>query len=107
MSRTVARRHAAQEGLTSEQLRFAREHRTTSDLPAGRGPGLVFLYRDEPWSTYRWLVDPSGRVLDFAALRRSPPPSPRRFVRRPGGSLSVGDERFPSWPAPPALLVRR
>jgi hypothetical protein len=31
---------------------------------------LVFAYRQEPLHTYRWLVDPAGRVVEYTSFRR-------------------------------------
>jgi hypothetical protein len=48
--------------LSAAQLRFA-EHKRATPGVRGSADG-VFLYRDEPWATYRWLVDTDGRTLE-------------------------------------------
>ncbi len=57
------------EGLTPAQRRFAERRRAIPWL-RGERDDWVFFYHDEPWGTYRWLVDAEGRTLDVAALRK-------------------------------------
>ncbi len=57
--------------LSPGQARFALEHEAKSGVCCCETTE-VFLYREEPWATYRWLVDRSGQVLDSEIFRRSP-----------------------------------
>jgi len=54
--------------LSPEQRRFAEEHRATPGMHAGSRRQLVYFYRYEDASTHRWLVDPSGEIVDFVSL---------------------------------------
>lgn len=68
-------------GLSSDQRRFAEEHDGFPGIRAGADRGLVFIYSEHRSRTYRWLVDPRGRVLEFVILRYAARRNPRRFVR--------------------------
>jgi len=57
-------------GATSEQHRFAREHGARLGPAAGPYGRLVFVYREEGWRTFRWLIDANGEVVDFVSLQR-------------------------------------
>jgi hypothetical protein len=41
---------------------------------------MVFLYRDDRWIAYRWLVDDAGHSVDFVAFRKSPPEWTERYA---------------------------
>ncbi len=56
--------------LTERQQRFARERGGILGARAEICGGSVFVYRDEGWRTCRWLVDPSGEIVDFVSLHR-------------------------------------
>jgi len=34
-----------------------------------KNPGMVFMYREEPGRTSRWLVDRKGRAVDLVVFR--------------------------------------
>jgi hypothetical protein len=51
-------------GLSAPQRQFAeRQGARPGSYANARG---IFLYRETPWATYRWLVDAKGDVLDAA-----------------------------------------
>jgi hypothetical protein len=56
--------------LSSAQERFAQEHdaRPGMQAPDHRA---IFLYRDEPSVTVRWLVDEAGCAEEVATFHRS------------------------------------
>jgi hypothetical protein len=58
--------------LSRGQARFAQEHKTSQAMPAAAGQREVFLYHDDPWATYRWLVDDAGHAVDLVTFRKSP-----------------------------------
>jgi hypothetical protein len=49
--------------LSVAQLQFAERERAQVGL-RGSSRG-IFLYRQEPWGAYRWLVAPSGRAVEM------------------------------------------
>jgi hypothetical protein len=56
--------------LTVPQARFARDHDAT---PGGWAKdGSVFLYHEEPGSSFRWLVAPDGDVLETETFAEQP-----------------------------------
>jgi hypothetical protein len=56
------------DGLSREQLQFARLHGATAGTkPAGSE--AVFFYRSGELGTERWLVNSEGQVLDNTFLR--------------------------------------
>jgi len=58
--------------LTAGQSKFAQEnHAQPSLLRAARDPRQVFMYREDPDRTSRWLIDESGRVTDAASFRHA------------------------------------
>ncbi len=59
--------------LSPGQARFAREHDASLAMPAAADRREVFLYHDDAWATYRWLVDDSGQAVDLVTFRKSPP----------------------------------
>jgi hypothetical protein len=67
--------------LSSDQRRFAEARDAFPGIRAGVDRGSVFIYSERRSSTYRWLVDPRGRVLEFVVLRYTARGKPRRFVR--------------------------
>jgi hypothetical protein len=56
--------------LTSAQERFAQEHDARPGMQTV-DHRAVFLYRDEPRITLRWLVDDAGCAEEVASFRRS------------------------------------
>jgi hypothetical protein len=48
--------------LTGPQARVAAHNRAYPLLPGDSRS--VFLYREESWATYRWLVATDGQVLE-------------------------------------------
>jgi hypothetical protein len=50
--------------LTVPQAQFAREHDATPGVRAKLGDGCVYLYHEEPGSSFRWLVAPDGAILE-------------------------------------------
>ena len=58
--------------LSPAQARFAEEHDARLGMLTADGQSDVFLYHDDPWATYRWLVDDSGHAVDAATFRKSP-----------------------------------
>jgi hypothetical protein len=42
-------------------------------MSAADNDRMVFLYRDDQWIAYRWLVDDTGHSVDAVAFRKSPP----------------------------------
>jgi hypothetical protein len=67
---SVFKRSRAAAQLTAAQRRFAQEHKAIPGMRSGVRDRLVFVYRDgDCGGTQRWLVDPAGRVVDFASLR--------------------------------------
>lgn len=67
--------------LSSDQRRFAEARDAFPGIRAGADRGSVFIYNERRSTTYRWLVDQRGRVLEFVVLRYTPRGKPRRFVR--------------------------
>jgi len=65
------KRSQAKSGLSAQQHRFAQDHRAIPEVHASLHSQAVYVYRDEGWRTFRWLVDPAGQVLDFISLRQS------------------------------------
>ncbi len=63
-------------GLSPAQARFARLHGAGNRINRAIHPRDVFLYREEPWATYRWLVDDTGQTIESKTFRRSPCESP-------------------------------
>jgi len=58
--------------LNQAQALFAQEHGAHPGLDSlGEQEGMVFLYREEPWATYRWLVDRQGEVADLERFFKS------------------------------------
>jgi hypothetical protein len=65
--------HAQDEAtpLSSAQRRFARKQGASVGPEAyGRG-GLLFFYREGPMLTRRWLVDRTGRVIQYDTFART------------------------------------
>ena len=58
--------------LSSAQARFAVEHDARVGMLTPIGQNEVFLYHDDAWATYRWLVDDSGRAIEAITFRKSP-----------------------------------
>jgi hypothetical protein len=73
---------ASGHGLSAAQASFAREHDARPGMHADDDDRMVFLYRNSPWATYRWLVDDAGRLVDATAFHRSP-------IGRPGTALAA------------------
>ncbi|MDE3069771.1 MAG: hypothetical protein KGJ43_03490 [Acidobacteriota bacterium] len=57
--------------LSAPQRRFASEHRAIPEVRPNSHEESVYVYRDEGWRTFRWLVSPSGKVTDFTSLHYS------------------------------------
>lgn len=53
--------------ITQAQRFFASFERAT---PGVSGPLGTFFYKDTPYGTMRFLVDPAGRVLESTSFRR-------------------------------------
>jgi hypothetical protein len=68
---TAIFKRTARQGLSAQQHLFARDHRGIPEVRASWHDRAVYIYRDEGWRTFRWLVDPNGNVLDFISLRYS------------------------------------
>jgi hypothetical protein len=64
--------------LSPGQQRFAEEHDARLGMGTPHSLKEVFLYHDDSWATYRWLVDDSGRAIDSMTFRKSPPGCSRR-----------------------------
>jgi hypothetical protein len=58
--------------LSPAQARFALEHDAHLGISCCSERPEVFLYREDPWATYRWLVDRSGQLLESEIFRKSP-----------------------------------
>ncbi len=58
--------------LSPGQARFAEEHDARLGMLTADGHKEVFLYHDDAWATYRWLVDDSGQAVDAMTFRKSP-----------------------------------
>ena len=58
--------------LSAAQRRFRRTNGALVGPKAYGREGLVFLYREGPMLTRRWLVDRNGRVVQYDAFARSP-----------------------------------
>ena len=56
--------------LTPEQLLFAEREHAIPGLGAGLDRRSVFMYREEALGAWRWLVDPSGRIVDSERFSR-------------------------------------
>jgi hypothetical protein len=56
--------------LTSQQRVFAEREHAVPGVYADQARGSIFMYREEPLAGLRWLVDPSGRVLDSDRFSR-------------------------------------
>jgi hypothetical protein len=54
--------------MSPAQRLFAHSARATYGVRADRG---TYLYRDEPWATYRYLVDGEGRTLQTTRFLKS------------------------------------
>lgn len=67
--------------LSDAQRRFAQRRDAFAGIRAGADRRSVFMYCEAGSRTYRWLVDPSGRVMEFVVLQRDVRPLPTRFVR--------------------------
>jgi hypothetical protein len=65
--------HAEEEAtpLSPAQTRFARKNGALVGPEAYGGGGAVFLYREGPMLTRRWLVDRTGRVVQYDTFARS------------------------------------
>jgi hypothetical protein len=59
--------------LSLGQACFAEEHDAHLGLHNIGGEGEVFLYHNDPWADYRWLVDLEGRIVEAMTFRKSPP----------------------------------
>ena len=59
-------------GLSPGQARFAEQHSAHAGMLTADGDREVFLYHDDAWATYRWLVDDSGRAIDAVTFRKTP-----------------------------------
>lgn len=59
--------------LSPAQRRFARKNRAMVGGPGYGLEGLVFLYREGPMLTRRWLVDRNGHVISHDTFARSSP----------------------------------
>lgn len=57
--------------LSPAQRRFRRKNDALVGPKAYGREGLVFLYRDGPMLTRRWLVDRNGRVVQYDAFART------------------------------------
>jgi hypothetical protein len=69
--------------LSPGQARFAVEHDAHASVSCRVKEPEVYLYREAPWATYRWLVDRSGDLLEAEIFRKSP---------RQGSFLSCASE---------------
>jgi len=56
--------------LTSAQWTFAQQHDASPSMHAITSPRMVFMYREKPHRTSRWLVDEDGRAVDLAVFDR-------------------------------------
>ncbi|MEA2314800.1 MAG: hypothetical protein QOI03_1492 [Solirubrobacteraceae bacterium] len=54
-------------GLSAEQARFAREHDAYLGFVLAEANAV--MYRDDPGTTHRWVVDPAGHVVQDDAFR--------------------------------------
>jgi hypothetical protein len=90
--------HSTRE-LSPQQRRFAQERGATLGACAAGHNRSVYVYRDEGWRTCRWLVDPDGKIVDLAMMRRSVPATPR-FVREGAPFAATSAEALPAWPSP-------
>ena len=59
--------------LSDAQARFAANHGAHLGIGTASPDGMVYLYREEPWATYRWLVDRLGRAFDFDRFFKEQP----------------------------------
>jgi hypothetical protein len=50
--------------LSEGQTRFACEHHARTGLVSLGGDGKVFLYYENHWADYRWLVDTDGQAVE-------------------------------------------
>ncbi|MEA2315521.1 MAG: hypothetical protein QOI03_2213 [Solirubrobacteraceae bacterium] len=57
--------------LSAEQARFAREHDAYVGLI--QGEAIAVMYRDEPGTTHRWVVDRAGNVVHDDTFPRMHP----------------------------------
>ena len=60
------------ESLTLAQREFAEHNQAVPAVRSAQDPRMVFMYRDEPRRTSRWLVDEAGEVVDSAMFHRRP-----------------------------------
>jgi hypothetical protein len=58
--------------LSVAQIRFAREYQAVPAVRSGQDPRMIFMYRDEPYRTSRWLVNEDGEVVDSAMFHHRP-----------------------------------
>ncbi len=58
--------------MSSAQARFARDHGARVGISPANHERNVFLYREDPWATYRWLVDDTGQAIEAETFRKSP-----------------------------------
>ena len=56
--------------LTDEQLSFAEREHAVPGAGSGFDRRSVFMYREEALGAWRWLVDPSGRIVDSERFSR-------------------------------------
>ncbi len=59
------------------QMEFAARYHAVPAVRSGQDPRMIFMYRDEPFRTSRWLVDESGEVIDSAMFHHHPTPAVR------------------------------
>jgi hypothetical protein len=55
--------------LSTAQARFADAHESHEHSPAQAASGCVFMYRERPGRTERWLVARDGTQLEWERLR--------------------------------------
>jgi hypothetical protein len=60
------------DSLTEPQREFAEQYRAIPAVRSAQDPRMIFMYRDEPYRTSRWLVDEAGDVIDSAMFHRRP-----------------------------------
>ncbi len=58
--------------MSPGQARFAREHDARRGVAAAGVAEEIFFYHEDPWATYRWLVDDAGRAVATETFRSSP-----------------------------------
>jgi len=62
-------RTASATALSPGQARFALEREAHGGVRTG--DGMVFMYHNEPWGTYRWLADAAGHTVASEAFRKT------------------------------------